>query len=258
WYLEQADLQNRMLDDDRAARRSIESALHLAPEDTVALAALAKLHLEHNDFASFAEARLRQARAVPGTPEAAAALLEAGSVYRDQLGNPAEARVCFERAVREHPSNPEALHALAVLLASDGQVAEARALFERQLEVIEEPAAKAAVLTHLARAIWESNAADFAEAITRLDEALELAPDYLPAVMTMADIYYKEHQWEQAERRLNQVVRRMRGQPEQTARLYHRLAEVYDKLGRIEEGYRQLVEAERFSPGQLLIRIAQG
>ena len=257
WHLELADLQNRMLDDDKAARRSIEAALHLAPEDTRALTALAKLHLEHNDFASYAEVRLRQARAVPGTPEAAAALLEAGAVYRDQLGNPAEAKVCFERAVKADPSNPEAMHALAVILASEGQVTEARALFERQLEVIEEPTAKAAVLTHLARVIWE-NPSDVAEAIVRLDQALELAPDYLPAVMTMADIYYKEHQWVEAERRLNQVLRRTRGQPEETAKLYHRLAEVYEKLGRIEEGYRQLVEADRVASGQLLIRLALG
>src|SRR5439155_25067822 len=123
-----------------------------------------------------------------------------------------------------------------VLLASEGQVAEARVLFERQLAVVESPAAKAAVLTDLARVILDRHG-DSAEAITRLDEALELAPDYLPAVMTMADVYYKEHQWEQAERRLNQVLRRTRGQPEQTAKLYHRLAEVYDKLGRVEEGY---------------------
>jgi tetratricopeptide (TPR) repeat protein len=258
WYLELADLQNHMGGDGRAARRSIEAALAVAPEHTGALAALAKLFLEQNDFAAYAEARLRQARAVPGTAEATAALLEAGAVYRDQLGNPSDARVCFERAVAEQPSNPEALHALAVLLASEGQVTEARELFERQLEVVEEPAAKAAVLTHLARVILDRPGGDTAEAIARLDQALELAPDFLPAVMTMADIYYKEHQWEQAERRLNQVLRRTRGQPEQTARLYHRLAEVYDKLGRIEEGYRQLLEADRVAPGQLLIRLALG
>jgi hypothetical protein len=28
----------------------------------------------------------------------------------------------------------------------------------------------------------------------------------------------------------------MRGQPEQTAKLYHRLGEVYEKLGRLDEG----------------------
>ncbi|HEX7507196.1 MAG TPA: tetratricopeptide repeat protein, partial [Polyangia bacterium] len=92
----------------------------------------------------------------------------------------------------------------------------------------------------------------------RLDEALELDPGHLPAVITMADIYYREQQWSKAERRLNEALRRLRGQPEQTARLYHRLGEVYEKLGRLEEGYRQLVEADRAMPGQLMLRIALG
>ena len=74
----------------------------------------------------------------------------------------------------------------------------------------------------------------------------------------MADIYYREQQWNKAERRLNEALRRLRGQPEQTARLYHRLGEVYEKLGRLEEGYRQLVEADRAMPGQLMLRIALG
>ena len=42
------------------------------------------------------------------------------------------------------------------------------------------------------------------------------------------------------------------------AQLYHRLGEVYDKLGRLDEGYRQLQEADRMMPGQLLIRLALG
>jgi len=57
---------------------------------------------------------------------------------------------------------------------------------------------------------------------------------------------------------LNEALRRMRGQPEQTAKLYHRLGEVYEKLGRLDEGYRQLVEADKALPGQLMLRIALG
>src|SRR5664279_172697 len=138
-----------------------------------------------------------------------------------------------------------------------GHSDEARELYERQFEVAETPAAKAAVLTNLARVLCE-NAELLSEAETRLDQALELDPGHLPAVITMADIYYREQQWSKAERRLNEALRRLRGQPEQTARLYHRLGEVYEKLGRLEEGYRQLVEADRAMPGQLMLRIALG
>ncbi len=256
-HLDIAALKLDQLHDASGARAAIEAALKTAPGLPEALAARARLYLAQNDFGAYAKARLQEAEARKGAPEAAAAYLEAGRVFRDQLGDADEARACFARAVAEHPKDSEALRSLASLLASEGEIAEARALFERQFEVVESPAAQAAVLTDLARVMWEKPG-DAPEAIRRLDEALELAPDHLPAVITMADIYYKEQMWEQAERRLNQALRRGKGQGPETARLYHRLAEVYEKLGRLDEGYKQLVEADRVTPGQLLIRLSLG
>lgn len=256
-----ATLQAENLDDTPAARRSLEAALALAPDHTGALGALARLELRANDFAAYARARKREAEALSGTADgkaaAAAAFLEAGRVLRDQLDDAAEARPCFEAALRTDGRNVQALRSLGSLLAQDGQLFEAQALFENHIEDIEEPADRAVLLTDLARMMWEKPG-DAPEAIARLDEALLLAPDYLPAVVTMADIYYKEQQWAEAERRLLQALRRMKGQPAEMAQLYHRLAEVYERLGRLEEGYRHLVEADRAVPGQLLIRLALG
>ena len=256
-YLEKAHLKADDLDDADGALDAIESALTIAPASSAALSALARFHLKRNDFKSYAATLLRQADALTGKPEQASVLLEAAAVFRDQLSDGLQARVCCERAVKEHPSNADALGALASLEASMGHSDEARELYERQFEVAETPAAKAAVLTNLARVLCE-NAELLNEAEARLDQALELDPGHLPAVITMADIYYREQQWSKAERRLNEALRRLRGQPEQTARLYHRLGEVYEKLGRLEEGYRQLVEADRAMPSQLMLRIALG
>ncbi len=255
--LEAAALRLDRLDDVDGARQSIEAALAQHPENPAALGALARLQLRRNDFAAYAKARQREAEAHRAGPEAAEAWLEAGRVLRDQLGKPTEARRCFERASAADPRNAAALRGLAALLTAEGQLAEARAALEKQLELMEEPTAKAVVLTDLARSLWEKPG-DADAAIARLDEALELAPDYLPAVVTMADVYYREQQWSEAERRLLQAVRRMKGQPGEMAQLYHRLGEVYEKLGRLDEGYRHLQEAERMMPGQLLIRLAMG
>jgi len=256
-YLEKAHLKADDLDDADGALDAIESALTIAPASSAALSALARFHLKRNDFKSYAATLLRQADAMTGKPEQAAVLLEAAAVFRDQLSDGLQARLCCERAVKEHPSDADALGALASLEASLGHSEEARQLYERQFEVAETPAAKAAVLTNLARVLCE-NSELLNEAEARLDQALELDPGHLPAVITMADIYYREQQWSKAERRLNEALRRLRGQPEQTARLYHRLGEVYEMLGRLEEGYRQLVEADRALPGQLMLRIALG
>jgi tetratricopeptide (TPR) repeat protein len=254
-YLQKAQLIADDLNDISGAVVAVEAALRESPSDVDTLTALARFQLKRNDFQAYAEVLLRKADLLPGIPEQVSVLLEAAAVYRDQLGNQLQARACYERAVKDHPANEDALGALASLEAAEGRLEEARCLYERQLDVTDAPAGKAAVLTRLARVLCENPELLF-EAEARLDQALEIEPGYLPAVITMADIHYREQQWTKAERRLNEALRRLRGQPDQTARLYHRLGEVYEKLGRLEEGYRQLLEADRAMPGQLLLRIA--
>jgi tetratricopeptide (TPR) repeat protein len=245
------------LNDPVAARKEVEAALQASPDNPAALAALARLHLKANDFAGYSAARVREAKALSGKPEAVEALLDAGRVYREQLAQPDQARACFEAALREDPGNAEALQALAALLAAESNWEEARKVLARQLEVTTDPAARAGVLSDLARVAWEGFN-DAAEAQRHLDEALALVPDHLPAILEIADIYYKEGQWEQAEKRLSEAVRRLRHQPQQAARLFQRLAEVHEKTGKLEEAYRQLLEADKMGPGQLLTKLSLG
>jgi len=245
------------LNDPAAARKEVEAALLASPDNPAALAALGRLHLKANDFAGYSAARVREAKALSGKPEAVEALLDAGRVYREQLAQPDQARACFEAALREDPNNAEALQALAALLAAESNWDEARKVLARQLEVTTDPTARAGVLSDLARVAWEGFS-DAAEAQRHLDEALALVPDHLPAILEIADIYYKEGQWEQAEKRLSEAVRRLRHQPQQAARLFQRLAEVHEKTGKLEEAYRQLLEADKMGPGQLLTKLSLG
>ena len=218
---------------------------------------MARLYLKENDFPGYAEARIREAKALARQAEAVAALLDAGRVFREQIGAPDKAQICFEEALREDPRNADALRSLSALLASQGAWEEAKTVLQRQLEISETPETRAAVLTDLGRAAWEGSA-DAAAAQRYLDEALSLVPDHIPAVIAIADIYYKENLWEQAERRLSEAVRKLRGQPQQMVRLYQRLAEVHEKLGKLEEAYRQLLEADRMGPGQLVTKLSLG
>jgi tetratricopeptide (TPR) repeat protein len=245
------------LHDPAAARKEVEAALEAAPENPAALAALAQLHLKQNDFAGYAATRVREARALRGRPDAIDALLDAGRVYREQVQSPEKARACFEEALEADPSNGEALRALASVLSAEANWDQARRVLERQLETTQEPTDRAAVFTDLARTAWEGFS-DGAEAQRYLDEALTLVPNHLPAILAVADIHYKEGQWEQAEKRLTEAVRRLRGQPQQAAKLFQRLAEVHEKLGKLDEAYRQLVEADRMGPGQLLTKLSLG
>jgi tetratricopeptide (TPR) repeat protein len=245
------------LNDPAAARKEVDAALQASPDNPAALAALAHLYLKENDFAGYSATRVREARALKGQPEAVEALLDAGRVYREQLAAPDKARDCFEAALLEDPTNAEALRALAAVLASEAKWEEAQKVLARQLEITNEPAARAAVLSDLARIAWEGFG-NASEAQRHLDEALSLVPDHLPAILAIADIYYKEGQWEQAEKRLTEAVRRLRHQPQQAARLFQRLAEVHEKTGKLDEAYRQLIEADKMGPGQLLTKLSLG
>ena len=234
-HLEVAALRLDRLDDSPGARTSIEEALELQPDSAERAGGAGP--------PAPAGQRLRRLRPHPRARGGGAGL---GRRRRPRPGwrpggstaiswpTATEARRCFEQALAADPHSAGALRALAALLAAEGRAADARALYERQLELVDEPAAKAAVLTDLARTPAGEKPGEVNLAVARLDEALELAPDYLPAVITMADIYYREQQWAEAERRLLQAIRRLKGQPAEMAQLYHRLGEVYDKLGRLD------------------------
>ncbi|HEX2660055.1 MAG TPA: tetratricopeptide repeat protein, partial [Polyangia bacterium] len=255
--LELSAVRGDDLNDPAGARQALDDALALAPDDLAALAALGRLDLKENDFAGYAAARRREARVQHDKAAAVAAFLDAGRVYRDQANAPEQAKACFEEAIARDPQSVEALKALGALHAAAGAWNEAREQLRRQLELSESPEARASVLLDLARSIWESSG-DVSEAQKYVDQALELAPDHLPAVLAAADILYKDGQWAAAEKRLTEALRRVRNNPEQSARLHVRLAEVNDRLGRNDEAFRQLVEADRLTPGQLSIKLAMG
>ena len=255
--LELSAVRGDDLSDPAGARQAISDGLALAPENAAALAALGRLELKENHFAAYADARRREARALTDKDAAVEALLDAGRVYRDQADAPEEARACFEEALARDPRSLDALRALGALHAAAGAWTEAREQLRRQLDLSETPEARATVLIELARSIWESSG-DMTEAQTYVDQALELAPDHLPAVLAAADIFYKDGQWAAAEKRLTEALRRLRNNPEQAARLHTRLAEVSERLGRTDEAFRQLVDADRLTPGQLPIKLAMG
>ncbi|HVR64296.1 MAG TPA: tetratricopeptide repeat protein [Polyangia bacterium] len=247
------------LGDAEGAQQSVEAALAAAPKSLPALGALARLYLKANDFAHYAETRVREARALPDEEKVAAveALLDAGRVFREQVASNEKARACFEEALKLDPTSQTALQALASSLSAQGAWEEAREVLARQLELVEVPEARAAILTDMGRAAWEGSA-DAAKAASYLEQALALVPDRVPAIALIADIYYREGQWENAERRLTEAVRWLRGQPPQMALLYQRLAEVHERLGKLEDAYRQLQEADRMGPGQLFLKLALG
>ncbi|MCG5055911.1 MAG: tetratricopeptide repeat protein [Myxococcales bacterium] len=256
-HLELARMRLDDMGDAEGARESLEAARQLLPRHPEVLATLARLHLKHHDFEAFARARADEAESLGDTLEAALAFVEVGRVRRDQLEDSLGAKQAFERALKVDPCNAEAARALASVQMSAGDSEGAEATLRAYLERVGDDGARAEVLTDLARVAWDTRR-DATETVGLLEQALDGAPDHHPALVALANVHYEEQQWTEAERRLMQALRRLKPLAEGGEPLLQRLAQVYEKLGRPEDGYRQLQEADKREPGRLLVKIAMG
>ena len=268
-----AMLRARELDDFDGARADLERALALVPDHPNALAELTRLSREREDPRGFAEARAREGAATRDDSKAVEALLEAGATYRDQVGDLDAARGCFKKALERDPGNAEATWALAALASNGGNVEEAAQILEKRLDSELDGPERARVLTELSALAARAGAPAVAE--RRLEQALE-AHANLAAAIALADLLdgsdgkapdaggttARPARWQDLAEFGQQILPKLLAQPgldtAALAGLYRRVARAYDELGRDEDAYAQLLEADRLHHGQVLLKLALG
>jgi lipopolysaccharide biosynthesis regulator YciM len=250
-------LRTRDLQDEAGARKSFERALALLPGHPAASAELARLHLGGADYAAYAAAREREAAAQSDPVRAAGALIEAASVYLEHMRDLEKAKACFGRAFNLDAESRAALSGLLKVSEEEQRWDVAYALGRKRLELATEPMEKAQVLLVLARAAREQPPIA-AEARSLLEEAVALAPDLVAAAEALGDLDLAERRYGDAQELLERALAAAKDDHETMARLRHKLGECYDRLGKHDEGYRVLLDADRELPGQLLIRVAMG
>ena len=268
-----ATLRASELDDADGARADIERALALVPSHPSALAELTRLSRAKQDPRAFAEARLREGIQLVDDAGALAALLEAGATLRDELNDAEGAKQAFQRALSRDPGNAEATWALAALAGSGGNVEEAARILEARLDTELEPPEHARILTELSALAARAGAPTVAE--RRLEQALAVHP-HLPAALAMADLLdgsdgaapdaggteAREPRWQDLADWARTWLPRMAAQPgidtAALAGLYRRAARAFEQLGRDDDAYSYLLDADRLHHGQVLLKLAMG
>lgn len=241
------------LEDADSARRCLEKALQRVPDHPSALAALSRLALGL-DPRAYAEARLREAAAAKDVGAKVAAYLSAGATLQGRVGDADAARRAFQAALELEPANAEAIWALSALAPSQ---AEAEALLERRLAEDLPGEERARVLTELAA--LAQRAGVHAMAGKRLEEALAACPDHVPAVVARADLLRAEGAFAELEAFLREALPRLDAAPPAVrAELYRRAAEACERLGRDDDAYVLLNEADRLLRGELRTKLALG
>lgn len=253
-----ASIRGDHLDDIEGARRALDRALSLVPDHPTALAMLARLAEVQDNPRGFAEAKLREARAVTDPDAKISALLAAGAALRDHVDDIDGARAAFEEVLALRPYHAEATWSLAGLVEQGGNLDSAAQLLEQRLAhetlSVEE---RARTFTQLAALSRQAGAIAAAE--HHLDEALATHPTYLPAVIAYADLLASSERWDDASTFLLAANERLEEAPKAArAELQRRLAKTYEKLGREDDAYQILLEADRLHRHDLAIKLALG
>ncbi len=258
-YIRLAQLRNDETD-KAGARTAIEQALALVPEHPTALAVLAQLASPDEDPRAFADAKLREADSAKDEDVTIAALMAAGDVLQQRVGDTAAAHAAYERVLALRPYHAEATWALAGLSEKGGDAEAAQHILEKKLEDESlTPPEKARILTQLAALSRAAGVEPAAE--RRLLEALGTVPDHIPAIVALADFYADAVRWTDLEAFLREILAgtTLAAAPGAlVADLHRRLATAHEKLGRDEDAFQTLVAADRLHRGHLLIKLALG
>ena len=259
-HIRLAQLRLDKLQDRAGARIAVEHALALVPEHPTALAVLAQLASPDEDPRAFADAKLREAESAKDEDVKIAALMAAGGVLRERVGDVAAAAAAFDRVLALRPYHADATWALAGLSEQGGDAEAATRLLEHKLEdEALTPPEKARLLTQLAALSRAAGVEPAAE--RRLLEALGTVPDHLPAIIALADFYADRERFEDLEAFLREILdgTTLTAAPAAlVADLHRRLATAHEKLGRDEDAYQTLVAGDRLHRGHLLIKLALG
>ncbi|HUS29773.1 MAG TPA: hypothetical protein VMZ53_14815 [Kofleriaceae bacterium] len=258
-YIRLAQLRNAE-EDKPGARAAIDQALALVPEHPTALSVLAELSSPDEDPRAFADAKLREADSARDEDNKIAALMAAGQVLQQRVGDLAAAQSAYERVLALRPYHADATWALAGLSEQGGNAESAQHILEKKLEDESlTPPEKARILTQLAALSRAAGVEPAAE--RRLLEALGTVPDHIPAIVALADFYADALRWNDLEAFLREILdgTTLTGAPGAlVADLHRRLATAHEKLGRDDDAYQTLTAADRLHRGHLLIKLALG
>lgn len=142
--------ENRLRTPEKALA-AYEQALAADPELSPARDGRVRLLTEARDYRHLVEELEREAAAQKDVRLAIAALLRAGEVYRDDLGEPSRAVRAFEQVLERDPAHIEALLALESLYAERGAWDALAGVYGTEARVLSDKTARVAALRELGR-----------------------------------------------------------------------------------------------------------
>lgn len=248
-YAAAATVREVPLNDTEGARTDLLQALECDPNHPSALAALEPIALRARTWMDYARVMVRQGDQV-GDPASARECYErAGDVLWECIHDGASAAACYERAAIIAPREISPLEKYAEVLESTGRYADLPRVYERMLQVLRDPVEQATVLYQLGT-IYETRLDRPDEAIRAHRRALETMPTFVAAAQALSALYRSQHKFEELAALERTEADRI-AHPAQRAARYVTIAELYETtLGNTDEAIALYEHALTLDPAQ--------
>ena len=178
----------------REAIASFEKALSISSGHTIALLALLELNVAEGDLRALQVAEDRVLATLSDPASRFARLVEFGARWQDQAGDPARARVAFERAAELRPEDPGVLARLRGLYEQAGAVEEAIAVRRRLAAITVDVRSRAEQYFELGRYLLDDLKREEA-ALALFDQALASDPSMLEPLAVIARFFAERQEW---------------------------------------------------------------
>lgn len=174
-----------------AASRALQDALAARPDDYPSLLKLAEVADQAKDFEGAVRAWRRIAALARDPAQAARAHVRLGDLLIRFDEDFAGARLHLDAALRLAPEDPDALLAMGELCARDGEALRAIRCLDlvREQGIARSDAALTARASLRAGRIWDEQIGHLANALLRLQEAADLAPEDVEIQYRLGDLY---------------------------------------------------------------------
>ncbi len=190
-----AQLAEDRLDDLEGAVRHYFEILDSDPTNPLALSALRRMTAQTGDYERLVDVMIRSAEVTEDPDEAATHLLSAARVQHEKMGQIDRALLSLLKALEHAPESLTILKEIELLYLSNDRPDEAVKVLRREAEVTTEPRDRVPILFKLST-LLEVDLELGEEAIAPLEEAVQLMPEYTPAVQALGRLYTRLELWE--------------------------------------------------------------
>jgi tetratricopeptide (TPR) repeat protein len=204
-----ADLLSEELDQSAQAIEVYRELLGIQPGSLKALSALEALYSRREDWAQVQEVLGRRLKAVPQTKDKVAVLRKLAQLSLDKLRSVDDAVSHLQQVLEIQPGDPDAQADLERLLEAGEKWYELVDVLVRHADASHKLGKLDEVIALLLRAaeIWEGKVQAPEQAKKLLERVLELDPNHVRALMSLARIYESQHDWARCKATLEKAVR---------------------------------------------------